>query len=38
MKRYGILPAAMKPNHPLDVYAVDRAYWGQFPRGQAPPK
>ena len=27
MKRYGILPAALPPDAPIDVYATDRAYW-----------
>lgn len=27
MKRYGILPASVGENTPIDVYATDRAYW-----------
>jgi len=27
MKRFGILPADFGPDDPIDVYAVDRAYW-----------
>jgi hypothetical protein len=27
MKRYGILPAALPADAPIDVYATDRAYW-----------
>lgn len=27
MKRYGILPDDLPPDAPLDIYAVDRAYW-----------
>ena len=27
MKRYGILPDAHQIDDPIDVYAVDRAYW-----------
>ncbi len=27
MKRYGILPADLPPDAPIDVYATDRAYW-----------
>ena len=27
MKRFGILPATLAENAPLDVYATDRAYW-----------
>lgn len=27
MKRYGILPAALGPESPIDAYATDRAYW-----------
>ena len=27
MKRYGILPEALGPGGPVDVYATDEAYW-----------
>ncbi len=27
MQRYGILPAKLSPDEPIDVYAADRAYW-----------
>jgi hypothetical protein len=27
MKRYGILPEALGPGGPIDVYAIDEAYW-----------
>jgi hypothetical protein len=27
MKRYGILPAHLPDDAPIDVYAADRAYW-----------
>ena len=27
MQNYGILPAGLPPETPLDVYALDRAYW-----------
>ena len=27
MKRYGILPAALDPAAPLDVYAIEQQYW-----------
>lgn len=27
MKRYGILPAELEANRPMDVYAIERAYW-----------
>ena len=27
MKHYGVLPADHKPTDPVDVYALDRAYW-----------
>ena len=30
MQRFGILPADLKPDAPIDVYAVDRAYWDSF--------
>jgi hypothetical protein len=30
MKRYGILPATLGPNDPVDPYATDRAYWKSF--------
>jgi len=31
MKRYGVLPASFNAAHdPLDVYALDRAYWRTF--------
>ena len=30
MKRYGVLPANLGPNDPVDPYATDRAYWESF--------
>jgi hypothetical protein len=27
MQRYGILPADLPPNQPIDVYATDQAFW-----------
>jgi len=30
MQRFGILPKDLKPTDPIDVYAVDRAYWTSF--------
>ena len=39
MKRYGILPAGLGPNDPVDPYATDRAYWKSFwyvPPGTGP--
>ncbi|MBM3888463.1 MAG: hypothetical protein FJ388_04980, partial [Verrucomicrobia bacterium] len=27
MKRFGVLPAALQANEPIDVYATERAYW-----------
>ncbi|MBL7008423.1 MAG: hypothetical protein ISR76_05455, partial [Planctomycetes bacterium] len=27
MKRYGVLPADLAPDQPVDCYAADRAYW-----------
>ena len=30
MRRYGILPATIKPGDPVDYYAADRAYWKSF--------
>ena len=31
MKRYGVLPPAFDATKdPIDVYAVDRLYWGLF--------
>ena len=27
MQRFGILPRAIEHDTPIDVYAVDRAYW-----------
>jgi hypothetical protein len=27
MKRYGIIPADLPADAPIDVYATDRAYW-----------
>ena len=31
MKRYGVLPASFDPtSEPIDVYAIDRAYWESF--------
>ncbi len=30
MQRFGFLPKDLKPEDPIDVYAVDRAYWDSF--------
>jgi len=30
MRRYGILPATVKPGDKVDYYAADRAYWKSF--------
>jgi len=30
MQRFGFLPADLGPDDPIDVYAVDRAYWDSF--------
>jgi hypothetical protein len=30
MTRYGALPAALRPDEPIDVYAADQAYWRLF--------
>ena len=30
MQRFGFLPKDLKPADPVDVYAVDRAYWDSF--------
>ena len=30
MKRFGILPADLAPDAPIDVYATDEAYWRSF--------
>jgi len=30
MQRFGFLPADLKPDDPVDAYAVDRAYWNSF--------
>jgi len=30
MQRFGFLPEDLKPEDPIDVYAVDRAYWDSF--------
>jgi hypothetical protein len=30
MQRFGILPASLKPNDSIDVYATDQAYWKSF--------
>jgi hypothetical protein len=30
MRRYGILPATIKPGDKVDYYAADRAYWKSF--------
>jgi hypothetical protein len=30
LQSYGILPADLDPNEPIDTYAVDRAYWKSF--------
>ncbi len=30
MQRFGFLPKDLKPDDPVDIYAVDRAYWDSF--------
>ena len=30
MQRFGFLPKDLEPDDPIDVYAVDRAYWDSF--------
>jgi len=30
MQRFGFLPKDLSPEQPIDVYAVDRAYWDSF--------
>ncbi len=30
MQRFGFLPKDLKPEGPIDIYAVDRAYWDSF--------
>lgn len=30
MQRFGILPAALEPDTPIDYYATDQAYWRSF--------
>ena len=30
MQRFGFLPSDLKTDDPIDVYAVDRAYWDSF--------
>ncbi len=30
MQRFGFLPKDLKPDDPVDAYAVDRAYWDSF--------
>lgn len=30
MQRFGFLPKDLRPEDPIDVYAVDRAYWDSF--------
>ncbi len=30
MQRFGFLPKSLKPDDPVDAYAVDRAYWESF--------
>jgi hypothetical protein len=30
MQRFGFLPKELGPEDPIDVYAVDRAYWDSF--------
>ncbi len=30
MQRFGFLPKDLKPEDPIDVYAVDRTYWDSF--------
>jgi hypothetical protein len=27
MKHFGIIPAAQSPDDPIDVYALDQAFW-----------
>jgi hypothetical protein len=33
MQRYGILPEGFDFREPIDVYAIDQAYWKSFVRG-----
>ncbi len=35
MKRYGVIPADLPPDAPLDVYKADRAYWDSFDQSVA---
>ena len=30
MQRFGFLPKDLGPNDPVDIYAVDKAYWDSF--------
>ncbi len=30
MQRFGFLPKDLQPDDPIDIYAVDRAYWDSF--------
>jgi hypothetical protein len=30
MQRFGFIPKDREPNDPIDVYAVDKAYWDSF--------
>ncbi len=34
MQRFGFLPKDLKPDDPIDIFAVDRAYWDSFNAGQ----
>jgi rhodanese-related sulfurtransferase len=38
MKRFGVLPADLAPDAPIDVYATDRAYWRSLWWQPAPPR
>jgi hypothetical protein len=30
MQNYGVLPANLRPDEPVDCYETDRAYWELF--------
>ena len=38
MQRFGFLPKDLKPDEPVDCYAVDRAYWDSFSYKPGTPK